>query len=355
MTLNISEILSITLFENTVHDYLVALVVFGLTFIAIKIFKHIVIGRLRRLAKITETELDDLLVALIGELSWTLYLLLPAYIALQLIKTPAIVDNAFFAAILIVITYYVIRGLMHVIDFAKKILIKKRLKEEKDSDTSVIGLLGKVAKGIVWLLAIVFILSNLGYDLSALIAGLGIGGIAVALALQNVLSDVFASFSIYFDKPFKKDDFIIIGDDLGVVEKIGIKSTRIKTLQGEELVVSNKELTETRVHNFKKMAKRRIVFNFGVTYDTPVKKLKKIPVIVKDVINKIKLAELDRAHFKKFGDFSLNFEIVYYIATSDYNKYMDIQQQINLGIKERLEKENIEMAFPTQTIYLNKG
>ena len=142
---------------------------------------------------------------------------------------------------------------------------------------------------------------------------------------------------------------------MGVVKKIGIKSTRIQTLQGQELVISNKELTQTRVNNYKKMEKRRISFGFGVTYETPVKKLEKIPDMVTKIINDIKDVECNRVHFKEFADSSLNFEIIYYVDDSDYNRYMDIQQEINLNILRAFEKEKISMAYPTQTLYLNKS
>jgi hypothetical protein len=175
-----------------------------------------------------------------------------------------------------------------------------------------------------------------------------------AFALQNILSDLFSSFSIYFDKPFVEGDFIIIGNDMGIVKKIGIKSTRIQTLQGQELVVSNKELTSTRINNYKKMSKRRAIFNFGVEYSTSKKKLEKIPTIVKKIINNIELASLDRAHFKSFGDSSLDFEVVYYVDSSDYAKYMDIQQEINLALVLAFEKEKINFAFPSRTIYMAK-
>lgn len=351
----LNEFLSTNFLGNTVEQYLNALIVFIAIFIGIKVFKTIIVSRLKKLAKKTETELDDLIVALISELSWTLYLLLPAYLALSMLVVPPIVLNVFYFAIFIVIVFYVIRGLMHVIDYAKKLLIKQRLAEEKEADTTAIDLLGKFAKGLVWLFAVFFILSNLGYDITALIAGLGIGGIAIAFALQNVLSDIFASFSIYFDRPFKKGDFVVIGEDSGTVKKIGIKSTRIKTLQGDELVVSNRELTGARVHNYKRMKKRRVAFSFGLTYDTPVKKLRKIPSLVEGILKKIDKVKLDRVHFKEFGDFSLNYEVVYLIDSSDYLLYRNIQQEINLALKEKLEKEKIEMAFPTQTIYLHKG
>ena len=186
---------------------------------------------------------------------------------------------------------------------------------------------------------------------------MGIGGIAIAFALQNILADAFSALSIYFDKPFEIGDFVVVGEFSGTVKKIGIKSTRIQLLQGEELVMSNAILTSSSVRNFKKMRKRRIVFGFGVTYDTPSKKLKKIPDIIRDIIDPEKLQyldKLDRVHFSEFGDFSLIFDVVFYMKTQDYMKYKDTQQAINYAIRDAFEKEGIEMAFPTQTIYLQK-
>jgi small-conductance mechanosensitive channel len=196
-----------------------------------------------------------------------------------------------------------------------------------------------------------------GIDLTGLAIGGAATAIVIGFALQHVLSDFFSAFSIYFDRPFEIGDFIIIGDYAGTVKKIGMKSTRLELLQGEELVLSNKELTTASVRNFKKMNKRRIEFSFGVTYDTPLVKLKKIPDIIKKIINKEKLEyvhKLDRVHFTEFGDFSLNFNIIFYMNTKDYQKYRDTQQEINFKILEAFEKEGIQMAFPTQTIFLNK-
>jgi small-conductance mechanosensitive channel len=196
-----------------------------------------------------------------------------------------------------------------------------------------------------------------GIDLTGLAIGGAATAIVIGFALQHVLSDFFSAFSIYFDKPFEIGDFIIVGDYSGTVTKIGMKSTRVQLLQGEELVLANSELTKTSIRNFKKMKRRRINFSFGVTYDTPLKKLKMIPEIIKKIINPEKLEHvhrLDRIHFTEFGDFSLNFEVVYYMKSQDYVKYRDTQQEINFRIKEAFEKEGIEMAFPTQTIFLNK-
>lgn len=218
----------------------------------------------------------------------------------------------------------------------------------------ILFLLRKVVNAIVFIFAFLIILYIYKIDLSGVVVGLGVGGIAIAFALQSILADAFSAFSIYFDRPFEIGDFVVVGEYAGTVKKIGMKSTRIGLLQGEELVISNTVLTSSSVRNFKKMRKRRIVFTFGVTYGTPTEKLRKVPDMVKKIIEKNELSKVDRVHFKEFGDFSLNFEVVYYLNTRDYNKYMDVQQAINLGVKEAFEKEDIEMAFPTQTIFLNR-
>jgi len=354
MVFNFMEILAYQLGNNYVKDYLVALLFFILATTVLKVFKYVIISKLKSIATKTKTEFDDVLIKIVDDVGWPFYLLSALCLSLQFIRIPGFIETGVYYTTFIVVTYYVIRGLQTLIDYGARKIILKRQKEEKKVDTAVIDLLSKILKACLWVVAVILILSNLGYNVSTLIAGLGVGGIAVALALQNILTDIFSSFSIYFDKPFQIGDFIIVGDDAGVVKKIGIKTTRIQTLQGEELVISNKELTEARIHNYKKMKKRRIVFGFGVIYETPTEKVKKIPSIIKDIIDKIELADIDRVHFKKFGDFSLNFEVVYYLKSRDYSKYMDTQQEINLAIKERFEKESIEMAYPTQTIFINK-
>lgn len=346
----INEILIYSIGNNLVKDYLFALGILVLSIIVLRIVKKIIIFRLKKLTEKTKTELDDLIIKIIEDIGWPAYLVVSLFVAIQFIKVPAFSETGLFYTIIIAATFYAVKSIQKLIDYGTKKIVAKRRKEEKDADTTVIDFLSRLLKWSLWIIAALLILSNLGYNVSTLIAGLGIGGIAIALALQNILSDIFASFSIYFDKPFQVGDFIIVGDDMGIVKKVGIKTTRLQTLQGEELVISNRELTETRVHNFKRMERRRISFTFGVTYQTPTKKLRKIPKIVRDTIEKIELADVDRVHFKHFGDFSLNFEVVYYVNTSDYAKYMDIQQEINLTLKEKFEKEGIEFAYPTQTI-----
>jgi small-conductance mechanosensitive channel len=228
---------------------------------------------------------------------------------------------------------------------------EESVKRGRNVSNHLLFILKKVLQVVVLSFALFAILAVFAVDLSGLVVGLGVGGIAIALALQSILSDAFSAFSIYFDRPFELGDFIVVGDYSGTVNKIGIKSTRIQLLQGEELIISNKELTSQCVRNFKKLQRRRIAFDLKVTCDTPIEKLKKIPEIINRVAEGIDLAALDRVHFKQFGDFSLDFEVVYYIETGNYNQYMDAQQSLNYGILEGFEKEGIGMAYPTQKIF----
>lgn len=261
--------------------------------------------------------------------------------------------NAISSWIIAFAAFLLIIAAQKFIDYGAKKIIKKRENGEGDSG-EIIKLLSVIAKILLWAVAVLLILSNLGYNVTSLIAGLGIGGIAVALALQNILGDIFSSFSIYFDKPFKPGDVIVVSGHTGAVKKIGIKSTRIQTLQGEELIMPNSELTKASVQNFGLMRRRRIVFNLGVIYDTPAEKLKRIPDMIRKIIEAQAETEVDRVHFKSFGDSSLIYEIVYYVGTGDYNKYMDIQQAINLAIIDKFEEKKIEIAYPTRTVYVKK-
>lgn len=204
-------------------------------------------------------------------------------------------------------------------------------------------------------LGLLVILDSLpGVQITALIASLGIGGIAVALAMQNILSDIFASLTITLDRPFVIGDFIIVGDLLGVVEKIGIKTTRLRSLSGEQLIFSNNDLLNSRIRNFKRMYERRVAFEIGITYETGIDKIREIPDRIESIIKALPDTRFDRAHFKQHGAHALIFEIVYYVNGPDYNLYMDRQQAINLAIHEYFEQNGIQFAYPTQTLYLNR-
>ena len=337
-------------------DLLLSAFVFILTIITFRIFKYFILRKLRYLATKTKSDLDDLLINIIEDINWPFYVVIAFYFSLHFLDFihSVFILKALEYILMIIVVYYAVKAVQAFIDYGTKKVVLKKKEDEEVEDISLINNISNVLKLSVWGLLAILLLDNLGYDINALVAGLGIGGIAIALAVQNILRDIFSSLSIHLDKPFVVGDFIVLGGDAGIVKKIGIKTTRIQTLQGEELVISNNELTSTRIHNYKRMDRRRIVFGFGVVYETSTEKLKQIPGIVKEVVNSIDLVELNRIHFKEFGDFSLNFEVVYYINSSDYNKYMDSQQGINIGINERFEEENIVMAYPTQTICLSK-
>jgi small-conductance mechanosensitive channel len=215
--------------------------------------------------------------------------------------------------------------------------------------------MGFVGRLVLWAVVLLLVLDNLGVDVTALVAGLGVGGIAVALAVQNILGDLFASLSIVLDKPFTIGDFLIIDDYLGSVEHIGLKTTRMRSLSGEQLVFSNTDLLKSRIKNYGRMFERRVIFDIGVTYQTPREKLQMIPDIIRSAIEAQEPVRFDRSHFRAYGDFSLSFETVYYVLKPDYNLYMDIQQAINLHIHARFEAEGIEFAYPTQTLFVEKS
>jgi small-conductance mechanosensitive channel len=205
---------------------------------------------------------------------------------------------------------------------------------------------------VVWSIVLLVVLDNLGVKVTTLLAGLGVGGIAVALALQNVLGDVFASLSIILDKPFVIGDYITIGEHQGTVQAIGLKSTRMRSLSGEELIFSNNDLLASRIRNYGRMTERRAVFTIGVTYETPRAKLDKIPGILREAVEAQQKVRFDRSHFKQYGDSAIVFETAYFVLAPEYPVYMDIQQAINFRIHERFEEEGIQFAYPTQTIHL---
>jgi small-conductance mechanosensitive channel len=215
-----------------------------------------------------------------------------------------------------------------------------------------LGIIGFVLRGLVWTLILLLALENLGVDVTALVAGLGVGGIAVALAVQNILGDLFASLSITLDRPFVVGDFVIVGDYMGNVEQIGVKSTRLRSLGGEQIIMSNADLLSSRVRNYGRMAERRVVFSLGVTYETHREKLKRIPTIIREAIERQEGTRFERSHFSKYGDFAIEFETVFHVLSPDYTRYMDIQQAIYFDVHEAFEREEVEFAYPTQKLWL---
>lgn len=210
---------------------------------------------------------------------------------------------------------------------------------------------------IIWAVGLLFLFDNLGFDVTTMIAGLGVGGIAIALAAQNILGDLFNYFVIFFDRPFEIGDFVIVDDKMGTVEYIGIKTTRLKSLSGEQLVFANSDLTSSRIHNYKRMQRRRIVFKLGVVYQTSLEQVQQIPDVLRKAVEaqnegQEEVLIFDRAHFASYGESSLNFEVVYNVLSADYNKYMDVQQAINFRIYEAFERMGVAFAYPTRTLHI---
>ncbi len=345
---------SIGYMGNSGLDYATAIILIVVLLGIIYIIKYTVLVFLKKQAEKTVNRFDDAAIVFIDDIKFCFLGYISLYAGMKILILPAIVDRIIDIILWIIVIYYAIKGIGDITDYFVQSNIEKRKEKEEQANTSLVRVLGRVIKLVVWIIAFLMLLSNFGINITSLVAGMGIAGIAIAFALQEVLGDIFASVSIYFDKPFQEGDFVILGTDMGVIKHIGIKSTRITALQGQEIVVSNRELTTTRINNYKRMQKRRIQFGFGIEYGTKTDKMKKINDIVKEVVDARKDTKLDRCHFKNFGDSSLNYEVVYYIDSSDYNKYMDAQQEINFGIKDRLEKIGVSMAFPTSTIHIVK-
>lgn len=347
------EMFGYSIFGNTTLDYLTSLGIFVGGMAIVYFFKRYVLKRLKKWAESTETSVDDLLVKAIHKSLVPVFYLGVFYISLHTLNLSPDFERGLGIAAIVLVTILVVRAVTAAVNYG----LQSSLKGSHDPERREKQLKGirALINIVIWAVALIFLLDNLGVKISAAVAGLGIGGIAVALAAQAVLGDLFSYFVIFFDKPFEIGDFIVVGDKMGVVEYVGIKTTRIRALSGEQLVFSNTDLTNSRVHNFKKMERRRVVFKLGVIYQTPYEKLKMIPQIVKDIIVEQQDATYDRGHFASYGDFSLDFEFVYYVTGADYAKYMDIQQAINLSIFEIFEREKIEFAYPSQTLFVNKA
>lgn len=340
--------LQIDFLGNTVAAYLSAFIIGLISLVLLHAAARIVCSHFRRMSGGTGTAAvyAGFMLTMIKRIVFPLLSPGAFYLALiQLKLNPGFFRVLNIAAVAI-LTIQATRLILAVSIF---VLEQTWLKQQTDKGgTPVSRSILTILQLIVWGLAIVFMFDNLGFNVSAIVAGLGITGVAVALAAQTILGDLFNYFVIFFDRPFEEGDFIIFDDYMGVIENIGIKSTRIRALDGEQIVISNSNLTAAKIRNFKRMEKRRAQFKIGVTYETPNDKLQKIPAIVRAAIEAQPKTRFDHANFKEFAESSLNYEVVYYILNADYNFYAETQEKINLAVKDAFEKEKIEFAYPTQ-------
>lgn len=350
------KLFSFEIYGNNAFELLL---VFLATILLYRIFVRVINFLKRRIDLLKINSVKEVLVPIEKALDNTksiFLVLLSAEITLQFLS----LSDSLYVFLLKAFTITLFLQIAFWIDSFAMYFISFKLKKAEDSKgginnstmASSYWLISFFTRLVIWGLLVLLLLDNLGVNITALIAGLGVGGIAVALAVQNILGDLFCSLSILLDKPFEVGDFIIVDSVTGTVEKIGIKSTRIRSLSGEQIVVSNSDLIQKQVKNYKRMAQRRVVFTLGVTYQTTPEKMKIIPQMIKDIINESDNVRFDRAHFSGFGDFALLIEVVYFILSSDYIVYMDIQQEIYFKILEMFAENKIDFAYPTQTVFL---
>ncbi|MEJ8802844.1 mechanosensitive ion channel family protein [Pontibacter sp. H249] len=344
------ELLDRVYFQNTVQDYIIVLSAIFIGMLLIKYFKSTILLRIIKWTESTDTKFDNFIVEGINKFGIPILYFSVIYLSINYLTLTPRAQKVIGIAVTVAITVMVVRFLISTVLLIIRSYLHRR-HPDKDA-VNELGAIKLIINALFWFIAIGFLLDNMGYDLTAIIAGLGIGGIAIALAAQNILGDLFNYFVIFLDKPFEVGDFLAVDDKSGTVEHIGVKTTRIKTLSGEQLVFANSDLTGSRIHNYKRMQRRRIVFTIGVTYQTTYEQLEMLPAVLKSIVQRQEDAEFDRAHFKSYGDSSLDFEIVYNVLRPDYAFYMDTQQAINMAIFKEFERLGVEMAYPTRTLFV---
>ena len=339
---------------NSITAWLIALAAAMLIYTVLTLLRRMVGGRLKLLAAKTSTALDDFIADLVRvRTKKATFLVLSVYGSSLFLVVPAHIKSIINGAVFILLFLQVGIWGNGLINFY---ITRRATKDGEDRlNLEAYSVITWMAKASLWAIVIMLVLNNLGIEITALIAGLGIGGIAVALALQNILGDLFASLSIVLDKPFVAGDFIVVGEQLGAVEHVGLKTTRVRSLSGEQIIFANNDLLNSRIRNYGRMNERRVLFSLGVTYQTPKDKLEKIPAILQEAIEAQDQVRFDRSNFSKFGAYSLDFETVYYVLDRDYSLHMTIQEKVNLAIYERFGQENIEFAYPTQTLFVEKN
>jgi small-conductance mechanosensitive channel len=340
-----------TFYGNEIKTWLIALAVAIGTLVALWLVEQVLIVRVERLTQKTHTIIDDVIIGALRKTKLLYLLIVSIFVGSIWLSLPSEVRSPLWKVA--IVATIIQAGIW--VSTALQIWLENYSKDETDgADRMTMNALSFLGRIALWATVLLLILDNLGVDVTALVAGLGIGGIAIALAVQNVLSDLFASLSIVLDKPFVPGDFVVVGDMAGSVEHIGIKTTRIRSISGEQLVFSNTDLLGSRIRNFGRMQERRVVFSLGVTYQTPADKLERIPSLIKAAIESQERVRFDRSHFASYGDSALNFETVYYVESSDYATHMDILQSVNLTIYRSFATEGIEFAYPTQTLFIEK-
>ncbi|HEY9881585.1 MAG TPA: mechanosensitive ion channel family protein [Leptolyngbyaceae cyanobacterium] len=349
------DFLRLEFLGGPIREYLVAIATLLAGLLVINLLRRIVIGRLRLWASRTSTDLDDRLVHLIERPILGLLYLGTLYVSLQDILQNADFPKVFEEAITVVSltlgTLLAIQLIGSITEYGLRLYWVTRRQDVLMQQT--LQALIPALKVVIWTVGIIFLLDNLGLDVSAAVTSLGIGGVALALASQGILADMFSYFAILFDRPFEIGDLIKTGEVTGTVETVGIKTTRLRSVTGEEVIIANTDLTGSRIQNYKRMTRRRMLFQLTVPYNTPPEKLQRIPGLIQTAVEATEQTCFDRAHFSAYGEFGLNYEVVYFVESSDYTVYMNAHQSINLAIKQAFEQENILFAHQPTLSYMS--
>jgi small-conductance mechanosensitive channel len=347
------KILALPIFHNSLLEWAAALGVAALVLLVLVGSRKVVRGYHARMLATERLEMLEVPFGVLSRTTLIFFLMLSLFTGLRTLEMSPATRLTLGSALTIAVFWQL--GIWATA--AASAWFDRRRHAHGGTDRVASGSLGVIAfivQGVIWTVVILLALDNLGINITALVAGLGVGGVAVALAVQNILGDLFASLSIAFDSPFVVGDFLIVGEFLGTVEHIGIKSTRLRSLSGEQIVMSNADLLKSRLRNYGRMSERRVVFTIGVTYETPTEKLESIPPLIRGIVEAQSGTRFDRSHFAAHGAASLDFETVYYVLSADYNRYMDIQQDINMHIHREFEKLGIDFAYPTQRVLLER-
>jgi small-conductance mechanosensitive channel len=339
----LQKFLSLTYFHNSVQQYVVALGILVVGLLLIKIFKRYLLRKLSNWVSKSETRVDDIVINDVERFGLPALSFLIFYWSLNSLDLSLKIERIVDVGIGIIAAFFVIRLISSTLQVVVSSYVRKQ--ENGEEKVKQIGGLMIIINILIWIIGSIFLFDNLGYDVSAVLTGVGIGGIAVALAAQNIIGDLFNYFVIFFDKPFEVGDAINVDDKNGTIEYVGVKTTRLRSLSGEQIIIANSDLTKSRVHNFKRQDNRRIEFSINVTYQTSTEKLRKIPGLIKGIIETIPNTRFDRAHFAKFSEYGLSIIVVYYVTIPDYLRYMDNQQEINLRIMEAFAAEKIDFQI----------
>lgn len=327
--------------NNSLGQIVIAAIAFVFFTLLFYLVQKIILYRLEKVAQKAEMKAGDVFVHILASIKPPFYYFVAFYLGFGFLNTNEIVKKIFYIILIIAIVYQVILSIQIFIDY----LVRRSMGHEREREAkSALSIIKTISSVILWSLGALFVFSNLGINITSLVAGLGIGGIAIALAMQNILKDLFSSFAIYLDKPFAIGDYIAVGKEEGIVKQIGVKTTRLRALQGEEIIISNQELTSARIQNFSKLKERRVTFDFKISSKTPKSRIEKIPGIVKELVKKIEDANFDQIYLTSFDKDSLNYELAYSVESNNYKIFLSVQEKVLLSLRETFEREKIDLA-----------